>query len=53
MTSGQDVSECSDTFGLLKSYFVKFIEKKIEKKNVLVLRLPRGSGDLLVYRITS
>jgi hypothetical protein len=46
MTSGQDVSEYLDTFGLVKSYFFKFFEKmqlkKIEKKNVLVLRRPRG-----------
>jgi hypothetical protein len=50
MTSGQDVSEYLDTFGLMKSYFFKFFEKmqlkknwkKIEKKNVLVLRRPRG-----------
>ncbi len=36
MTSGQDVSEYLDTFGLVKSYFFKFCEKmqlkKIEKK---------------------
>ena len=36
MTSGQDVSEYLDTFGLVKSYFFKFFEKmqlkKIEKK---------------------
>jgi hypothetical protein len=44
MTSGQDVSEYLDTFGLVKSYFFKFekkklkkIEKKSRKKNVLVL----------------
>jgi hypothetical protein len=50
MTSGQDVSEFLDTFGLVKSYFFKFfekiqlkkIEKKNGKKNVLVLRRPRG-----------
>jgi hypothetical protein len=46
MTSGQDVSEYLDTLGLVKSYFFKFFEKKnegkIEKKNVLVLRRPRG-----------
>jgi hypothetical protein len=37
MTSGQDVSEYLDTFGLVKSYFFKFFEKmqlkKIEKKS--------------------
>jgi hypothetical protein len=37
MTSGQDVSEYFDTFGLVKSYFFKFFEKmqvkKIEKKS--------------------
>jgi hypothetical protein len=38
MTSGQDVSEYLDTFGLVKSYFFKFFgeneaKKKIEKKS--------------------
>jgi hypothetical protein len=37
MTSGQDVSEYLDTFGLVKSYFFKFFEKmqlkKIENKS--------------------
>jgi hypothetical protein len=34
MTSGQDVSEYLDTFGLVKSYFFKFFEgKKIGKKS--------------------
>jgi hypothetical protein len=37
MTSGHDVSEYLDTFGLVKSYFLKFFEKmqlkKIEKKS--------------------
>jgi hypothetical protein len=37
MTSGHDVSEYLDTFGLVKSYFFKFFEKiqlkKIEKKS--------------------
>jgi hypothetical protein len=46
MTSGQDVSEFLDILGPVKSYFFKFFEKmqlkKIEKKNVLVLRRPRG-----------
>ncbi len=59
MTSGQDVSEYLDTFGLVKSYFFKFFEKmklkknrkKIEKKNVLVLRRPGGWGDFPVCRI--
>jgi hypothetical protein len=35
MTSGQDVSEYLDTFGLVKSYFFKFFEgKKIQKKKM-------------------
>ncbi len=33
MTSGQDVSEYLDTFGLVKSYFLKFFEKMQLKKN--------------------
>jgi hypothetical protein len=33
MTSGQDVSEYLDTFGLVKSYFFKFFEKKKLEKN--------------------
>jgi hypothetical protein len=33
MTSGQDVSEFLDTFGLVKSYFFKFFEKIQLKKN--------------------
>jgi hypothetical protein len=33
MTSGQDVSEYLDTFGLVKSYFFKFFEKMKLKKN--------------------
>jgi hypothetical protein len=56
-TSGQDVSEYLDTLGLVKSYFSSLLRKKIkkyrEKKNVLVLRRPRGSVDLSVYRIDS
>jgi hypothetical protein len=32
MTSGQDVSECLDTLGLVKSYFFKFFEEKKLKK---------------------
>ncbi len=31
MTSGQDVSEFSDTLGLVKSYFSGFLEKKIKQ----------------------
>jgi hypothetical protein len=46
MTTGQDVSEYSDTLGLVKSYFFKFFEKikmkKNQKKNVLVIRRPKG-----------
>jgi hypothetical protein len=33
MTSGQDVSEYLDTFGLVKSCFFKFFEKMQLKKN--------------------
>ena len=33
MTSGQDVSEYLDTFGLVKSYFFKFFEKMKLKKS--------------------
>jgi hypothetical protein len=33
MTSGQDVSEYLDTFGLVKSLFFKFFEKMQLKKN--------------------
>ncbi len=33
MTSGQDVSEYLDTFGLVKSYFFKFFERMKLKKN--------------------
>jgi hypothetical protein len=51
MTSGQDVSEYLDTFGLVKSNFFNFFEKmqlkKIEKKskkNVLVLRRPEDEA---------
>ncbi len=57
MTSGQDVSECLDTFGLVKSYFSSFLiffEKEIKKNDILfvVLRRLSGSGDLPVCRIT-
>jgi hypothetical protein len=31
MTSGQDVSEYLDTFGLVKSYFLSFLRKKNKK----------------------
>jgi hypothetical protein len=34
MTSGQDVSEYLDTFGLVKSYFFKFFEKMQLKKKL-------------------
>jgi hypothetical protein len=52
MTSGQDVSEYLDTFGLVKSYFFKFLEKmqlkkklkKNRKKKVLVLRRPEDEA---------
>ncbi len=37
MTSGQDVSEYLDTLGLVKSYFSKFSEKKIYKKDNFVI----------------
>ncbi len=33
MTSGQDVSEYLDTLGLVKSYFLKFFEKKKLEKS--------------------
>jgi hypothetical protein len=33
MTSGQDVSEYLETFGLVKAYFFKFFEKMKLKKN--------------------
>jgi hypothetical protein len=49
MTSGQDVSEYLDTLVLLNHIFQSCFRKKIkkiEKKNVLVLRRPRGSGHL-------
>jgi hypothetical protein len=55
MTSGQDVSEYLDTLGLVKSYFSSFSRKKIkkiERKKSIVLRHPRGSGDLYVCRIS-
>jgi hypothetical protein len=50
MTSGQDVSEYLDTFGLVKSYFFKFFEKmqlkkklkKNRKKKCLGAQTPRG-----------
>ena len=45
MTSGRDVSEYLDTLGLVKSSF--FEEKKIEKKNVLVLRRPEDEAICL------
>ena len=55
MTSGQDVSEFLDILGLVKSYFSSFFgEKKIKKIEnffFVVLRRPRGSGDLPVCRI--
>ena len=34
MTSGQDVSEFLDTFGLVKSYFFKFFEEKNRRKKM-------------------
>ena len=42
-------AEYLDTLGLVKSYFFKFFEekksrKKIEKKNVLVLRRPEDEA---------
>jgi hypothetical protein len=55
MTSGQDVSEYLDTLGIVKLYYFKFFGKKIEKKfkkKYLGAQTSRGSGDLLVCRIT-
>ncbi len=57
MTSGQDVSDFLDTLGLVKSYFFEVFWgkkncKEIDKKNVLVLRRPRGWVDFPVYRIS-
>ncbi len=44
MTSGQDLSEYLDTLGLFNHIFPSFFEKKklkkLEKKNVFVLRRP-------------
>jgi hypothetical protein len=37
MTSGQDVSEYLDTLGLVKSYFFKFLRKKIKKNREFFL----------------
>ena len=41
MTSGHDVSEYLGTLGLVKSYFFKFFEKQIEKKEYLGLQHPQ------------
>jgi hypothetical protein len=53
MTSGQDVSECLDTVGLIRLYFSIFLRKKIKnKKNVLVLRCSDVPEDQTICLFT-
>jgi hypothetical protein len=40
MTSGQDVSEFLDTWGLVKSYFSTFLRKKIKKNRFFFCGAP-------------
>ena len=39
--AGHDVSEYLGTFGLVKSYFLSFLEKKMRRKNILVFQIPQ------------